>query len=146
MEFLRPTGAHENGEKKITQEYLAAQTFESLADTVPLDAMMDNGEMAQRGIDEGIWMRICAGILQDDDKPSVCETITKSAEKISDSKGLVAIGNALGRGIAALAIALFFVAMAMQQKWGGRLFPEPRCFELQDVAGRVFKVTTCTGD
>ena len=88
MEFLRPTGAHENGEKKITQEYLAAQTFESLADTVPLDAMMDNGEMAQRGINEGIWMRICAFILQDDDKPSVCETITKSAEKISDSKGL----------------------------------------------------------
>ena len=45
---------NENGEKEITQEYLAAQTFESLADTVPLDAMMDNGEMVQRGINEGI--------------------------------------------------------------------------------------------
>ena len=80
MTNIRSSGAHENGEKEITQEYLAAQTIESLADTVPLDAMMDNGEMAQRGINKGIWMRICAIILQDDDKPSVCATITKSAD------------------------------------------------------------------
>ena len=51
-----------------TEEFLATQTFDSLADTVPLDEMPDNDEMAQRGMSEGIWMRTCAVILQDDDK------------------------------------------------------------------------------
>ena len=51
-----------------TAEFLASQTFDSLADTVPLDGMLDNDEMAQRGMNEGIWMRTCAVILQDDDK------------------------------------------------------------------------------
>ena len=48
--------------------WLAGQSFESLANLVRLDDMPDNGHMAKRGINEGIWMRTCAVILQDDDK------------------------------------------------------------------------------
>ena len=84
--------------------------------------------------------------MVDKEKGTIAESIGKSAEKISDSKGLVAVGNALGWGITALAIALNFVAMALQTKWDGRLFPERQCFKLQEVGGRVFKVNTCTGD
>ena len=62
------TEAHETNQKEVTQEWLAGQTFESLADTVPLDSMPDNDKMSGRGISEGIWMRTCAVILQDDDK------------------------------------------------------------------------------
>ncbi len=54
--------------KEVTPEWMAALTFESLADAVPLDDMPDNDFMAERGIGEGIWMRTCAVILQDDDK------------------------------------------------------------------------------
>ena len=50
-----------------TAEFYAEQTFDSLADTIPLDGMPDNDDMAQRGMNEGIWMRACAIILQDDD-------------------------------------------------------------------------------
>ncbi len=58
----------ETSDKEVTPEWMAALTFESLADTVPLDDMPDNDFMAERGIGEGIWMRTCAVILQDDDK------------------------------------------------------------------------------
>ena len=47
---------------------MVEQSFESLAETVPLDGILDNDQMAERGINEGIWMRACAVILQDDDK------------------------------------------------------------------------------
>ena len=60
--------AQEMSEKDATPEWIAGQTFESLADTVPLDSMPDNDFMSERGISEGIWMRTCAVILQDDDK------------------------------------------------------------------------------
>ena len=49
-------------------KWIAGQSFESLADTVPLDGMPDNDFMSERGISEGIWMRTCAVILQDNDK------------------------------------------------------------------------------
>ena len=68
MTEIRSSDAPETGEKEATQEWIAAQTFESLADTVPLYSMPDNDFMAERGIGEGIWMRTCAVILQDDDK------------------------------------------------------------------------------
>jgi len=42
--------------------------FESASDAIPLDGMPNNDDMAERGINEGIWMRTCAVILQDDDK------------------------------------------------------------------------------
>ena len=58
----------ETSDKEVTPEWMAALTFESLADAVPLDDMPDNDFMAERGIGEGIWMRTCAVILQDDDK------------------------------------------------------------------------------
>ena len=58
----------ETSDKEVTPKWMAALTFESLADAVPLDDMPDNDFMAERGIGEGIWMRTCAVILQDDDK------------------------------------------------------------------------------
>ena len=60
--------AHETSGIMESPEWLATQTFESLADTVRLDDMPDNDFMAERGISEGIWMRTCAVVLQDDDK------------------------------------------------------------------------------
>ena len=58
----------ETSEQKVTPEWMAGQTFESASDAISLDDMMSNDEMAERGINEGIWMRTCAVILQDDDK------------------------------------------------------------------------------
>ena len=55
-------------DKPATAQWIAEQSFESLADVMPLDEMPDNDQMAERGISEGIWMRTCAVILQDDDK------------------------------------------------------------------------------
>ncbi len=49
-------------------KWIAGQSFESLADTVPLDDMPDSDDSASRGINAGIWMRACGVILQDDDK------------------------------------------------------------------------------
>jgi len=60
--------AQETGDKVAMPDWLAAQSFESASDAIPLDRMMNNDEMAERGIGEGIWMRTCAVILQDDDK------------------------------------------------------------------------------
>ena len=54
--------------RKETGKWLAGQTFESLADTVPLDDMPNNDDSAARGISAGQWMRLCGVILQDDDK------------------------------------------------------------------------------
>lgn len=84
--------------------------------------------------------------MVDKDNISSAEAIAKSVEKVSDSKGLAAIGEGLGWGIGALAVALIFWALTAGTKWDGRLFPEPKCFNIQEVAGRVFKVNTCTGD
>ncbi len=58
----------ETSDQKVTPEWMAGQTFESASDAISLDRMMSNDEMAERGINEGIWMRTCAVILQDDDK------------------------------------------------------------------------------
>jgi len=54
--------------KGLSAEFLASQKFESASDAIPLDGLMDNDEMSARGINEGIWMRACAVILQDDDE------------------------------------------------------------------------------
>ncbi len=54
--------------KELSAEFCASQTFESASNAIPLDGMMNNDEMSARGINEGIWMRACAIILQDDDK------------------------------------------------------------------------------
>ena len=58
----------ETNDKEVTPEWMAALTFESLADAVPLDDMLDEDGAAERGMSEGIWMRCCAVILQDGDK------------------------------------------------------------------------------
>ncbi len=49
-------------------KWIAGQTFASASDAIPLDGMVNNDEMSARGINEGLWMRACAVILQDDDK------------------------------------------------------------------------------
>lgn len=80
------------------------------------------------------------------EKPSAAEAIAESAARISDSKGLAAIGEGLGWGIAAMAVALAVWGIFVGNKWDGRLFPEPRCFEILEISGRNFKLNTCTGD
>ncbi len=54
--------------KGLSAEFCASQTFESASNAIPLDGMANNDDMSARGINEGIWMRTCAVILQDDDK------------------------------------------------------------------------------
>ncbi len=49
-------------------KWIAGQTFASASDAIPLDGLPANDEMSACGINEGIWMRACAVILQDDDK------------------------------------------------------------------------------
>lgn len=45
---------------------LADHKFESLANTINLDDMPNGDEDAERGRNEGVWMRAAAVILQDD--------------------------------------------------------------------------------
>lgn len=74
------------------------------------------------------------------------QTIAESVAKVSDSKGLAAIGVGLGWGIGSFGVALALFALLAAGRWDGRIVPETRCFELKDVGGRVFKVNSCTGD
>jgi len=83
------------------------------------------------------------------DKTSKTEVIASAVEKVSDSKGLAAIGHGIGWGVAALAIACFYVAVVLSpaaQKWDGHLQAQTKCFELKEIAGKVFKVNSCTGE
>jgi len=85
-----------------------------------------------------------------EDKISKAETIAKSVEKISDSKGLAEIGKGLGSGLVALAMAIgfvgFFLAISAGSKWDGHLHSQEKCFVLQEISGKIFKVNTCTGE
>lgn len=85
-----------------------------------------------------------------EDKTSKAETIARSVEKISDSKGLAEIGKGLGAGLTAFAVAFgvvgFYLAIMAGSKWDGHLSPPPKCFELQEISGKVFKVNSCTGE
>ena len=56
------------GSQEPTPEFWASQTFESLANIVKLDDMPTNDEAAKRGVNDVIWMRACAVILQDSDE------------------------------------------------------------------------------
>ena len=76
------------------------------------------------------------------------EAIATSVAKVSDSKGLVALAQAIPNAVAALAIvgvALIPVAIAFGSKWNGELHPKPNCFDLKEVAGKVYRFNTCTG-
>ena len=86
-------------------------------------------------------------------KTPAAEVIARSVEKVSDSKGLAAIGHGLGWGIAALAIALMFVGLFVStnwreaaNKWDGHLFPPEKCFELRELQGKVYRLNVCTGE
>jgi hypothetical protein len=84
-----------------------------------------------------------------EEKISKAEAIAKSVEKISDSRGIGEIGKGLGLGLAALAGALAFASIGLSpaaSKWDGHLYPQTKCFEIHEVAGKIFKVNTCTGE
>ncbi len=85
-----------------------------------------------------------------EEKASKAETIAKSVEKISDSKGLAEIGKGLGAGLTAFAIAFgvvgFYLALMAGSKWDGHLSQPTKCFELQEISGKLFKVNSCTGE
>lgn len=63
---------------------------------------------------------------------SKAESIAKSVETISNSRGLEAVGNGLGTGLAALAGAIvltsFLFGIAAVTKWDGRLHSQLHCF------------------
>lgn len=87
------------------------------------------------------------------EETSISETIARSVEKVSDSKGLEAIGHGLGWGIAAIAGAAMFIVMFIStnwreaaNKWDGHLTQPGKCFELQELQGKAYRVNTCTGD
>lgn len=80
------------------------------------------------------------------EKSSQAENIAQSVATVSDSKGLVAIGHGIGWGIAALAAALMFFGMSAASKWNGNLHPQPQCFDLKEVADKIIKINTCTGE
>ena len=83
------------------------------------------------------------------DKTSKTEVIAAAVERVSDSKGLAAIGHGIGWGVGALAVACIYVAIALTpaaQKWDGHLHAQTKCFELKEIAGKVFKVNSCTGE
>ncbi len=84
-----------------------------------------------------------------DEKLSKAESIAKSVEKVADSKGLAEIGKGLGAGLVALAVALVFASLYFGMaatKWDGRIHPQTKCFELQEIKGEAYKVNTCTGE
>jgi hypothetical protein len=83
------------------------------------------------------------------DKTSKTEVIAAAVERVSDSKGLAAIGHGIGWGVAALAVACIYVALVLSpaaQKWDGHIHAQSKCFELKEIAGKVFKVNSCTGE
>ncbi|WAC43836.1 hypothetical protein OU997_16505 [Pseudomonas sp. SL4(2022)] len=84
-----------------------------------------------------------------EDRTTKAEVIARSLEKVSDSKGLEAIGHGLGWGIAAMAIAAVFLALALSPaalKWDGHLHPQTKCYEVKEIAGELVKFNTCTGE
>lgn len=85
-----------------------------------------------------------------EEKISKAETIAKSVEKISDSRGLAEIGKGLGSGLVALAVAIgvvgIYLALTTGPKWDGHLYSHEKCFLLQEILGKIFKVNTCTGE
>jgi F0F1-type ATP synthase membrane subunit c/vacuolar-type H+-ATPase subunit K len=88
-----------------------------------------------------------------EDKESKAEVIAKSVERISDSKGLAAIGTGLGWGLASFGIALAIGAMYFSigfsgaaKKWDGHLHPQTKCYDLKQIGDKLFKLNTCTGE
>jgi len=79
-------------------------------------------------------------------EPSKAEVIAKSIEKISDSKGLQAIGDGLGVGLVVFGFAAMAAAMFFSVHWDGHLYEQKQCYEIQEIKGKPFKVNTCTGD
>ncbi len=80
------------------------------------------------------------------DQSTKAEVIAKSVEKISDSRGLEAIGNGLGLGIMALAFFMFMPMLMLASKWDGKLHEQKQCFEIKELEGVAYKLNTCTGE
>lgn len=72
--------------------------------------------------------------------------IVSSIEKISDSKGLVAIGDAIGIGLVFIGIGLMIAAIALGSKWDGHLNPQEKCFEVKQINDETYQVNNCTGE
>lgn len=88
-----------------------------------------------------------------DEKLSKAEAIAKSVEKVSDSKGLAAIGAGIGWGIGSFGVAAIFAAMFFShgfgdaaKKWDGHLHPQTKCYDLKKISGKLFKINACTGE
>ncbi|EHU8078478.1 hypothetical protein VCSRO25_3474 [Vibrio cholerae] len=81
-----------------------------------------------------------------EDNPSKVEVIAKSVEKISDSRGLAAIGEGIGLGVFALAFFMSIPMLMLASKWDGKLHEEKQCFAIKEIEGKAYKLNTCTGD
>ena len=84
-----------------------------------------------------------------DEKTSKAEVIAKSVEKVSNSKGIEALGHGIGWGVAALALAIIFISINFRDaaiKWDGHIYPETKCFEIKEVSGKTYRLNSCTGE
>ncbi|GLO60924.1 hypothetical protein MACH09_14320 [Vibrio sp. MACH09] len=70
------------------------------------------------------------------------EIIAKSVEKISDSKGLAAIGESLPL----VAMFLFIPLLMLATKWDGKLHEEKQCYQLKVINKQKYILNTCTGE
>ncbi|MDB1126283.1 hypothetical protein [Vibrio algarum] len=76
------------------------------------------------------------------DNKNKAEAIAKSVEKISDSKGLAAIGNSLPL----VAMFMFFPLVFFAMKWDGKLHEEKQCYEFREIEKKLYKLNNCTGE
>lgn len=89
------------------------------------------------------------GVKLPDEKTSKAEVIAKSVEKVSNSKGIEAVGYGIGWGVAALAVSLILISINLRDaamKWDGHIHAETKCFEIKEVSGKVYRLNSCTGE
>ena len=84
--------------------------------------------------------------MEEDKKTTSTENLVKSIEKISDSKGLAALGEGLGLGIVVLGIALMVGFIVFGSKWDGHIHSQEKCFEVKNIDNEVYQANNCTGE
>ncbi len=63
------------------------------------------------------------------------------AKGVGDSS----LSTVLGMAVVVVGIAVFIAGVVMAGKWDGHLYDRKGCVQLQEIAGKVYKVDTCTG-
>jgi hypothetical protein len=85
------------------------------------------------------------GYMSENDS-SKSEVIARSVERIANAKGIESIGNGLGSGLVAFALALAAAAFFFGVRWDGRLHAQEKCFDLKEISGKLIQINNCTGE